>query len=781
MRIALKLYRLLLLEVLSHKGLLNGELGERDELNEREVEEILLNSPFSPLVLKGQDPLNEGREIKLLEGTLRNRVLSKSSRKSELFSSALSSLPSQHSRELLGAFYTPLPLTDYLADKSISLFLLDGLEELKASSVEEMKRAIKGKTEHLELIKERLERIKVVDPALGDGRFLESAMKKLLKAHELLLQEEGVRADDEVSFKLKLRILSENLYGVDLNPLSVQVARLKLILKLLEDTPSEVLLRNLDLVNSLPSLLESKIKVGNSLIDHIPPFVRESSYHEVLDLLFPFNWEREFPEVFSSGPQPGFQVILSNPPFKKVKNMPIPKAQKELLSRAYKELYGELRGNVDFYKLFLVRFLQLSSPGGVLGVIIPFSFWGDMNSFQVRKAYWELDLKEIIHFSLEASKIMFGANYEVSALILKNTPRRGEGEEAVRLFLEVSHSLKELQGKPIHLSRSLVKSSYLLRLPMIRDEEEIEMMEHLNRFKRFGNYLNGKPLGEILVGKLDETMGKSHISEEPTGELLISNVHVKDWFVDLSTRTRKKRWVRDAELLREKRLRREVMGAKTLGELLRISPKLIGRQMANRGEKRKLHFTVLYGNYMLTNGVRIIILQPTFHREEAYLFLLGLLNSSTLNWFFKKYSTTFNVKPYELKELPLPDMSSALRGSHPLTILVKYALILASLKHLEIGNQERVKALLQFFQEIIDLLSFECYFKERLGTHLSEALKEELEDVRLGEDAAKIPPEKLLEYLQVIEEVHNKLIRNPRVRAYVKVLRENKWFEATLR
>ncbi|MFH1296485.1 MAG: hypothetical protein ABIJ04_04330 [Bacteroidota bacterium] len=83
-------------------------------------------------------------------------------------------------------------------------------------------------------------------------------------------------------------ILEKNIYGVDLNEESVEIAKLSLWLRTAKKG------RKLN-------TLSNNIKCGNSLIDD-PAVAGEKA----------FNWQQEFPEIFANG---GFDVVIGNPPY----------------------------------------------------------------------------------------------------------------------------------------------------------------------------------------------------------------------------------------------------------------------------------------------------------------------------------------------------------------------------------------------------------------------------------------------------------------------------------
>ncbi|MEM4326436.1 MAG: Eco57I restriction-modification methylase domain-containing protein, partial [Candidatus Pacearchaeota archaeon] len=512
--------------------------------------------------------------------------------------------------------------------------------------------------------------------------------------------------------------------------------------------------------------------------------------------LSPFHWIFEFPEVFLE--KGGFDVVVGNPPYGKIKNMKLQEEEKFFLSSVYKSLYQNIGTNVDFYKIFLKRSLTLTCDGkGYFSFLMPIMFWGDADSYDLRKEFYNFFILKILHFPLETTvKLFSGAiNYEVSIFILKKNRTQSNFELRVSSYIS-SEDVRNLCNINFYkLEKSYVfKTSILGRLPLFQKAEyEKSILGFMReRFKPFGEYYNGESLGFILEGKLHETNDKKYLSSKPTGELAIASNHIKDWFVDLIPREEEKRWIKNGVKFRKRKVRDSIFNVENIGQLMDINPKIIGRQMANRGEKKKLHFMIHSGNEILTNGVRIIILK---NRDVIFnKFFLALINSNLLDWQFKVYSLTYNVKPYELFDLFILNPQELILSG--LSLIVDYILFSTALFRLNVEDG----IYQQFFICLLNVEVFELYFKEKFykdglypeqKEYLLELVLRYLKPINydrwaelywkkqlegnLTEKEEKELVKLERENLATIQEVYQKLSKDKEIQAQIEKIKSHEW------
>lgn len=248
--------------------------------------------------------------------------------------------PGTGKRKKEGVYYTPDYIVRFIVQNTVGAYLLQKENELKAKhrltgrlgerGYEE--RQILAYTEYQYV----LQNIKVLDPACGSGAFLVMVFDYLLA--------ENKRVDDILGGNLTSlddfvrNILSDNIFGVDINEESVEITKLSLWLKTAEKG------------KALASL-DANIRCGNSLIS-------DPAHGDGKD----FAWQKEFPAIFNTR---GFDVIVGNPPYVNARLM-------KTEDRAHLlEVYPQLTGSYDLYTAFLLRGHDLLKDGGYYGWIIP--------------------------------------------------------------------------------------------------------------------------------------------------------------------------------------------------------------------------------------------------------------------------------------------------------------------------------------------------------------------------------------------------------------------------
>jgi type I restriction-modification system DNA methylase subunit len=253
-----------------------------------------------------------------------------------------------------GVVYTPDYIARFIVDQTLGTHLRDLFVQsftpfiTKKSSLDDYEN-IKWTNKRAELkaweaYRDKIKALRIVDPACGSGVFLVTAfdfMKaELTQVNDKIASLKGDHLGD--LFDPDSEILTHNLFGVDVNAESVEIAKLSLWIKTAKRG------KTLD-------SLDQNILVGDSLIE-------DSNFAY---LSHGFRWQSAFPEIFAEG---GFDVVLGNPPYVR---MELIKAMKPFLEKRYEVVSDR----ADLYCYFYEKGLRLLKPGGRLGYISSNTFF----------------------------------------------------------------------------------------------------------------------------------------------------------------------------------------------------------------------------------------------------------------------------------------------------------------------------------------------------------------------------------------------------------------------
>ena len=356
-----------------------------------------------------------------------------------------------------GVFYTPKYITKYIVDNTIGKLCTEKKLELGIIDEEYAKGRKNRQTttiikldQQLKDYREWLLDLTICDPACGSGAFLNQALDFLIREHTYL---------DELNKQLfggffvfpdiENQILEHNIYGVDLNEESIEIAKLSLWLRTAQ--PKRKL-----------TSLNNNIKCGNSLIDS-KTIAGDKA----------FNWKEQFPEVFAKG---GFDVIIGNPPYVFARDNFRQEEKDFFVSK-----YVSAKYQINTYLLFIEKSVYLIKDNGIYGLIIPNSWLMMYSGEGLRKFLLETNkINQIINlagFSFETAN--------VETVILLAEKESSKKENTVQILLNngnefyLSHTKKQTEfskNEGFEFKVFLDEESDDLNLKIIKDSEILDSL-----------------------------------------------------------------------------------------------------------------------------------------------------------------------------------------------------------------------------------------------------------------------------------------------------------------
>ena len=323
-----------------------------------------------------------------------------------------------------GVFYTPKYITKYIVDNTVGKLCLEKKLEIDIKDedyIYDKKRPKKTtlvSIDKLNQYKSWLLQLTICDPACGSGAFLNQALDFLIKEHKYVDELQAKLLGEALVFSdIEKSILENNLYGVDINEESVEIAKLSLWLRTAQP-------------NRKLNDLNNNIKCGNSLIDD-PDVAGDKA----------FNWQNEFPDIFSKG---GFDVVIGNPPYVFARDN-FSKIEKEY----YVTKYVSAKYQINTYLLFIEVTVLLLKYNGIYGLIIPNSWLMMYSGEGIRKYLLEYcKLNQIINLSGYSFE-----NANVETVILLSEKNKIEATNSIKIYLN--------NGTEFYLSHTKFQNEFL--------------------------------------------------------------------------------------------------------------------------------------------------------------------------------------------------------------------------------------------------------------------------------------------------------------------------------
>jgi type I restriction-modification system DNA methylase subunit len=342
-------------------------------------------------------------------------------------------------RKAGGVYYTPTYIVDYIVKNTVGKLLEDRTAGVRGTA----------------------SKLRVLDPACGSGSFLLGAYQYLLDWHlEQYVKDDPKkwtrgnsatifqdrRGEWRLTTSERKRILLNSIYGVDIDSQAVEVTKLSLLLKVLEEESSETIEQNLKLFHerALPDL-GNNIKCGNSLI---APDFYEGWQSDLFDAeeryrVNAFDWKTEFSGIVKAG---GFDAVIGNPPYIQSRSGALAEQDKSYFAHCFKTVDYQ----INTYGLFLEKSVALGKQGGLVGMIVP-NYWLSTDSDRLLR------------------KLLFADNH-VSELINVYRVFRTATVDTLIVLLQVTNTTRFPKRTQVRaIDRSL--DSIALRLQALRGSQ----------------------------------------------------------------------------------------------------------------------------------------------------------------------------------------------------------------------------------------------------------------------------------------------------------------------
>ena len=656
-------------------------------------------------------------------------------------------------RKQTGSYYTPRAIVDYMVDEALVATLSQKCSPTDSDTQlwEERLRYLLDYAQifddasewfddvETDAIVKTISELKILDPAVGSGAFPMGMLHKLTLALRRLdpdnsrwekLQKERALQRAEIAFDTqddptrreelieidetfkryrdsdfgrKLYLIQNSIFGIDIQPVACQIAKLRFFISLAIEQEPEQNVENFG-IKPLPNL-ETRFIAANTLIGLKQQQTLTSNKARDLERELGDNRERHFhaatrqrkreyqrkdeqlraelalelksmgtpaddaeriaqwdpydqnatadwfdPEWMFGVPD-GFDVVIGNPPYINIENLPI--TTKDYLFNNYRTC----QGRTDIYIAFLEKSISILSAKGFMGFILPYAFATQKYGEKMRKTLIDNhNIREIV----DASSYRIFENAIVYNIILMVGNHKLQDHTKVRLH-HSNADFDERSGKEFLIDQhafAKLKDSRLETNPIVFDSIKIKekIWQRAIRFDQiclvaYGARLNhrSKKLGkDHYISQLPVSGSKQFCEGKSIERYSFAQIGWLNYVPDEHYNPM------FPELFENKKL----MFIRIVKDQLRFAYDDEG----------------FYNSHTVINCVRLDLLSGVSHssarrafrsadsnlaKKHDYKFLLGVLNSNFTNWYFRNFlSDGLNFYPNDAKELPIRDVSA---------------------------------------------------------------------------------------------------------------------------
>jgi adenine-specific DNA-methyltransferase len=490
---------------------------------------------------------------------------------------------------------------------------------------------------------------------------VDRAVKRMQEELTQIARKQGVDCAPDEEIAIRTHIMSKCLYGVDLDPVAVHIAR--------------IALKERAFMQSRPIPgIEPHIRVGNALVGSASGPCDTGDAHDKDDRHAEayfgkkrskrrptcqwveekrvFHWAHEFPEVFPDAAG-GFDLVIGNPPYEivSVKESGIRDRQHDQVY--FRATYRSCQGKINTYRLMMERGLALLRGRGVLGFIVPATLLADSTAEKLRKII--LDESRILEALVisEKAQVFEGVTQALLVLILR------KGKPTLTLEPMLWDGTGPVPHRPeVTIGRNLI-ARIGHRIPRLKTRREKALLELLMRYPPLAGEGTVPPVVRVRQGEMNLTVDRAFITNSKTHYPLIRGEHVMPLRVSHpSSREGRLDWVIPEFLERQgckKRIDRNYSlgidpepGPAAAAKAWEQERIVLGR-VVNMETKRRLKAALVAPGQFLGDMTNFIA-DPVLPHH----YLLGLLNSRLLNWRIRLTSANNYLSAAEVEFLPVP-------------------------------------------------------------------------------------------------------------------------------
>ena len=405
---------------------------------------------------------------------------------------------------------------------------------------------------------------------------------------------------------------------------------------------------------------------------------------------FAFEWRFEFPQLLDkSGNFIGFDIVIGNPPYNELRDLEQNMQLALKSSRYYDDAKG---GRLNMYQFFYPLAISIAKENGIVSMITQNSILAEDSALGNRKLFFaQTDILSIDSFPERDNKklrVFESAKMSVCICILK---KNNQPDPCDIFPINVWHSRFMQDKHELNITVKEIMEIYPedFIIP-ISSNEKFSILKDL---KKRGQYHIMASAGEI-----DMTKYKSKFNNIGLGTRVITGAQIQRYYITDTPSQGEVIYIDDQNKPRLSSKR----------ELEISNPRIVLQRITGVDSKVRIVSTLINEGMYCANSTNYIAVNEHLINIK---YLLGVLNSSLVNFYIKQTSTNTNITAKVINSIPI--VVPSIKMQEAIIRIVDYILAIKSMPSKIIVDQYVDNDVIsRQFENVIDALVYELYFSD---------------------------------------------------------------------
>ena len=402
-----------------------------------------------------------------------------------------------------------------------------------------------------------------------------------------------------------------------------------------------------------------------------------------------FEWRFEFPQLLDdNGKFIGFDIIIGNPPYNELRDLDLSMQTALKSSRYYDYAKG---GRLNMFQFFYPLAINVARDNGIVSLITQNSILAEDSALGNRKLFFaQTDILSIDSFPERDNKnlrVFESAKMSVCICILR---RNNHPDTCNIIPINVWHSRYMQDKHELNITVEEIMEMYPedIIIP-ISSNEKFSILKEIKKKSQY--YINAS------AGEIDMTKYKSIFNTIGLGTRVITGAQIQRYYITNTPSQGDVIYIDDSC--------KPQLSSKRKTEILQ--PRIVLQRITGVDSKVRIIATLINGNMYCANSTNYIANDKIINIK----YLLGVLNSSLVNFFIKQTSTNTNITAKVLNSIPIAIPSAKMQEA--IVRVVDYIMQIKSLSSdIVIDQYVDNEVMARQFENVIDALVYELYFSD---------------------------------------------------------------------